>query len=94
MSTTPMSAEVKRYIDLAVRRAARAAVKETLLTLGIDASTPAAVREAQQDNAWLRRTRSLANLQVTRWVIGGIAAVCSAGGAVAAMAINKVIGGP
>jgi hypothetical protein len=53
--------ETKAAIDRAARlageRAGEAAVKKTLLTLGIDASTPAEIREFQKDMAQARRNR-------------------------------------
>jgi hypothetical protein len=86
-------AEIKRMIDAAARRSARAAVKETLITLGIDASTSEAIRESQQDFAWVRRTRTLSNLKTTRWVIGGIAAFTALAGSAAAMLVDRFLGG-
>jgi len=52
-----LSAEAKAAIELSAGMAAEIAVQKTLLTLGVDASTPAGIQEHQQDMAFIRKWR-------------------------------------
>lgn len=88
----PMTAETKQAIDRAALRAARVAVKETLLMLGIDASTPEAIREAQQDFALLRSLRLVRNVKGVRYPVIVFSAAMTLLGAVAALLVQKFLG--
>lgn len=83
--------ETKAAIDLAARRAGEAAVKKTLLTLGIDASTPAEVREFQKDMAQARKNRLAVEGRGKYFII-----IFSTGmtvlGAVITMTIQRIFG--
>lgn len=87
-----MSPETKRAIDTAARRSARAAVKETLLTLGIDASTGSAVQEVQKDMSALRRFRLVSEARGPRVVLIVFSTLMTVVGAVATFVIQKAMG--
>lgn len=84
--------ETKAAVDYAARRASEAAVKKTLLTLGIDASTAAEVREVQKDFIHLRNNRLAVGSRGKYWVV-----IFSTGmtvlGAVLTMTIQRIFGG-
>jgi len=52
-----LTPEQKAAVTLAAKQAADRTVKQTFLMMGLDISTPEAIKEAQQDNAWVRRWR-------------------------------------
>lgn len=87
-----MSVEVKQAIDRAALRASRAAVRETLLTLGIDASSPDAIREAQQDFAFVRKLRLVSNVKALRYPVIVFSAAMTLVGAVATLIVQKFLG--
>lgn len=87
-----MTTETKQAIDRAALRASRAAVKETLLTLGIDASSPEAIREAQQDFAFVRKLRLISNVRSLRYPVIVFSAAMTLLGAVAALVVQKFLG--
>lgn len=89
---TGLSAETKRAIDAAARRAADSAVKKTLLTLGVDASTGPSIQEVQQDMAFLRRTRVLSTMRSTKIALAGVGAGMTLLGSIATMAVQKLLG--
>lgn len=65
-----LTSEEKSIISLAAKQAADRAIKQTFLTMGVDISTPDAIKELQQDNAWVRRWRMATSERSGRvWLI-------------------------
>lgn len=87
-----MTPEIKQAIDRAALRASRAAVRETFLLLGIDASSPEAIREAQQDFAFMRKIRLVSNVKTLRYPVIIFSAAMTLAGAVAALIVQKFLG--
>lgn len=59
MATPPiLPPEVRAAVKAAAIVAANTAIKATLLTMGVDISSPEAVKEMQEDMAYLRNLRS------------------------------------
>jgi len=88
----PMDPTVKQAIAAASRRSAREAVRETLLTLGIDASTPAEIREVQADFAFLRRLRTVTGIRNTKFSIIVFSTLMTLLGGVVGSWLQKVTG--
>ncbi len=63
-----LDAATRAAINAAANKAGKAAVREMLLTLGIDASTPAEIRELQQDFIQLRAMRMARGSRGKYWV--------------------------
>lgn len=91
---TRMSAETRQAIEAAARRAADSAVKKTLLTMGVDVSTPAELRELQQDMAFLRTLRLLSGKRSARVIIIIVSTLATFVGALALFIVQKAFGGP
>jgi hypothetical protein len=86
-----LTAETRAAINAAAKKAAREAVRETLLMLGVDASTPEAIREAQQDFAFARKLRVMAGVKSLRYSIIVFSTVCTLLGAVLATVIKSAL---
>lgn len=86
-----LDAETKAAINLAARRAGESAAKRTLLSIGIDASTPAEVREFQKDLLHLRANRLAVGSRGRYWVIVFSTAMTVLG-AVITMTIQRIFG--
>lgn len=91
-----LPAEVLRAVNAAANRAAdkasRTAVKETLLALGIDTSTPGAVVEFQRDQAYVRKTRTFSEARSTKYGVAAIGLLFTVAGGVLAAYIKKIMG--
>lgn len=61
-----------------IKRITREAVKETLLEMGIDVSSPSEVKEVQRDMAWIRDTRNGAQRVSANIKRAGIFAIIAA----------------
>jgi hypothetical protein len=83
--------QTKDAINLAARRAGEAAAKRTLLSIGVDASTPAEVREFQKDMIHLRNQRLAVGSRGRYWVII-FSTIMTVLGAVITMTIQRVFG--
>ena len=101
MTTPDIPPEVKAYINAALRRSsvkekrmARAVVRETLLAIGIDASTPSAVQEAQKDFSMLRRFRLMSEARGPKLAIIVFSTIMTFVGAVGAILVDNMLGGP
>ncbi len=66
-----------------IREVVAHAVRETMLTLGVDVSTPADVREYQADSLWTRKSR-LGAEQVAKLTKRSVIGIAVAGLAYAA----------
>lgn len=84
--------EVKLLIERASRAAANSAVKQTLLTLGIDASNPRAIRESQRDQAYLRRIRVLTEVRGAKYWVIVFGTIMSVVGAVLTTLAHQMLG--
>jgi hypothetical protein len=87
-----LDAATRAAINAAASKAAKAAIKEAFLTLGIDASTPAEIRELQQDLVHLRTMRVARGSRGKYWVTVFSVAMTAAG-SVLTMAIQHVFFG-
>lgn len=67
-----MDPAIKLVINTTARAAADAAVKRTLLTLGVDASKPSEVQKFQQDVSFMRRARLFAQSTQARVMVGAL----------------------
>lgn len=74
-----LDAATRAAINAAANKAGKAAVREMLLTLGIDASTPAEVKELQQDFIQLRAMRMARGSRGKYWVTVFSVAMTAAG---------------
>lgn len=72
-------AAVNAAANKAAEKAAEAAVRRTLLTLGVDASSPAEIRELQQDFAQLRAMRLTRGNRGKYWMTVFSVAMTAAG---------------
>lgn len=54
----PLTPELRAAVKAAAIVAANAAIRTTLLTMGVDISSPEAVKEMQEDMAYLRNMRT------------------------------------
>lgn len=66
-----LSPEVRNVIRATADQAASRTVKATFLTMGIDVSTPEGIRQAQQDNHFVRRLRTASEAKyIVLWGAG------------------------
>lgn len=77
----------------AAASAATKAVGKTFLLLGIDAETPAQVKEAQQDFAWLRRLRVLTTERSGKYWLIVFSTVMGVLGSATTLLIQQLFGG-
>lgn len=91
-----LPAEVARAVNAAANRAAdkasRTAVKETLMALGIDVSSPGAVVEFQKDMAHMRRVRTFGEARSTKYGLAAIGLAFSVAGGMAVAYAKKIMG--
>lgn len=92
-----IDAETRALIAAAAKAAATAAankaVGKTFLLLGIDAETPAQVKEAQQDFAWLRRLRLLTTERSGKYWLIVFSTVMGVLGSATTLLIQQLFGG-
>lgn len=85
-------AATRAAINAAANRAARAAVKETFLTLGVDVTTPHEVREFQLDLIHARQSRLAVKGRGRYWLVI-FSTSMTVLGAVLTMTIQHFFGG-
>jgi hypothetical protein len=86
-----MDSTTKLLINATARATADATVKRTLLSLGVDASSPREVRKFQQDIAWLHRFRSFMQSASAKIMIGALSVALTLVGAGAGHLINSTL---
>lgn len=87
-----LTPETKQAVELAARKAAQGAVRQTLLALGIDSSTPLGVQEQQQDMAFLRGFRRAAQGKSAKYWAAIVAFGISIASAAATVAMQHFLG--
>jgi len=87
-----MSPELKAAINVAARAAAEAAVKRTMLTMGVDITTARGVRDTQQDMSFLRRLRLVTDSRNAKLIVIVFSTVMAILGAGATTLIQQYLG--
>lgn len=87
-----LSPEIKQAVNYAADRAATRAVKSTLLTIGVDASSSDAAREAQQDFHFLRRLRMASDAKSIKVYIALVGAGLSLFNTLLVLLIQHLLG--
>jgi hypothetical protein len=64
--------EIKKVIDSAAKRHIEKALENKLLEIGLDVSTPSAVRELQHDMVFIRLLRDILEQRALWWVLTGV----------------------
>lgn len=71
----PIHTEVRALIEEAAERAADKAVRQLLINIGIDVTTPGAIKEHQQDINFLHLWRMWFEQRLFWWAVSGIGAI-------------------
>lgn len=87
-----MSPELKAAINVAARAAAEAAVKRTMLTMGVDITTARGVRDTQQDMSFLRRLRLVTDSRNAKFIVIAFSTVMAILGAGATTLVQQYLG--